>query len=117
MRKWEEAKIDLTAAILQSVDIAALFHNTHESIAGFEQETDVKLPEDIVDLLSPRQEPLEIDKETRVALAMKYYENRELSSGLAAKLAGVSREEFWYLMGDYGLSPFGTAEELRESGF
>ena len=44
---------------------------------------------------------------------MKYYENEELSSGLAARLAGVSREEFMYLMGDYGLSPFGTAEDLQ----
>ena len=112
--KWEEAQRDLTAAILQGVDIAEVFHNTHGSIAAFEEETGVKLPEDIVNLLTPRQEPLEIDKETRIALAMKYYENEELSSGLAAHLAGVSREEFWYLMGDYGLSPFGTAEDLQE---
>ena len=68
-------------------------------------------------LLTPQKEPFEIDKETRVALAMKYYENRELSSGLASRLAGVSREEFMYLMADYGLSPFGTTEELKESGF
>ena len=111
--KWEEAQRDLTAAILQGVDIAEVFHNTHGSIAAFEEETGVKLPEEVVDLLTPRQEPLEIDKEKRVALAMKYYENEELSSGLAARLAGVSREEFWYLMGDYGLSLFGTAEDLR----
>ena len=114
IRKWEEAQRDLTAAILQGVDIAEVFHNTHGSIAAFEEETGVKLPEDIVNLLTPRQEPLEIDKETRIALAMKYYENEELSSGLAARLAGVSREEFWYLMGDYGLSLFGTAENLQE---
>ena len=111
--KWEEAQRDLIAAKLQGVDIAVAFHNTHDSIVAFEEETGVKLPEDIIELLTPRQEPLEIDKETRVALAMKYYENEELSSGLAACLAGVSREEFWYLMGDYGLSLFGTAEDLR----
>ena len=114
IRKWEEAQQDLTAAILQGVDIAEVFHNTHDSIAAFEEETGVKLPEDIVNLLTPRQEPLEIDKETRIALAMKYYENEELSSGLAAHLAGVSREDFWYLMADYGLSLFGTAEDLQE---
>ena len=112
--KWEEAQRDLTAAILQGVDIAEAFHNTHDSIAAFEEQIGVKLPEDIIDLLTPRQAPFEIDKEKRVALAMKYYENEELSSGLAARLAGVSREEFWYLMGDYGLSPLGTAEDLRE---
>ena len=111
--KWEEAQRDLTAAILQGMNIAAVFHNTYGSIVAFEKEIGIKLPEGIVKLLTPRQEPLEIDKETRVALAMKYYENEELSSGLAARLAGVSREEFWYLMGDYGLSPFGTVEDLR----
>ena len=111
--KWEEAQRDLTAAILQGVDVAETFHNTYDNVAAFEKKTGVKLPEDIMDLLTPRQEPLEIDKETRIALAMKYYENEELSSGLAARLAGVSREEFWYLMGNYGLSPFGTAEDLR----
>ena len=115
--EWKEAQRDLTAAILQGVDIAEAFHNTHDSIVAFEEETGVKLPEDIVDLLTPRQKPFEIDKEARVALAMKYYENRELSSGLAARLAGVSRTEFIFLMADYGLSPLGTAEELRESGF
>ena len=102
--KWEEAQQDLTAAALQGVDIADKFHNTHDSIAAFEEETGVKLPEDIVNLLMPRQEPLEIDKETRIALAMKYYENEELSSGLAARLAGVSREEF--LVSNGGLRAF-----------
>ena len=32
---WEEAKTDLTAAILQGVDVAAVFQNIHESIAVF----------------------------------------------------------------------------------
>ncbi len=116
-KEWEKAKMDLTAAILQDVDIADLFHSRHGSIAAFEQKIDVKLPKDVVYLLTPLKGPFEIDKETRVALAMKYYENEELSGGLAARLAGVSREAFMYLMGDYGLSPLGTAEELRKSGF
>lgn len=113
IEKWEEAQRDLTAAILQGMNIADKFHTTYSSMVAFEKEIGIKLPEGIVKLLTPRQESLEIDKETRIALAMKYYENEELSSGLAARLAGVSREEFMYLMGDYGLSPFGTAEDLR----
>lgn len=48
---------------------------------------------------------------------MKYYENDEFSSGLASRLAGIPRGIFILQMGKYGLSPFGTAEELRESGF
>ena len=49
---------------------------------------------------------------------MKYYGEDVHSSGLASKLAGVSREEFWYLMADYGLSPLYVDEqELISSGF
>ena len=115
---WEEAQTDLTAAILQDVDVAAAFHNTHESIAAFEEKIGVRLPKDIVELLTPRSEPFEIDKEARIALGMKYYGNDELSSGLAARLAGVPRVEFILLMGNYGLSPFGPdEEEYAKSGF
>ena len=116
-KKWEEAKRDLTAALLQSVDIGALFQSTHESITDFEEKFGVQLPEDIVDLLTTTPDTFEIDKDARIALAMKYYEKRELTSGLASRLANVPRGKFIFLMGDYGLSPFGTAEELRESGF
>ncbi len=116
-KKWEEAKGDLTAAILQGVDIADAFQNTHESIVSFEEKIGVQLPEDIVHLLSSNPESFDMDEDARIALAMKYYENRELSSGLASRLAGIPRGKFILLMGNYGLSPFGTAEELRESGF
>ena len=115
---WGEAKTDLTAAVLQGVDVAAAFHNTYGSIAAFEQQIGVRLPKEIVELLTPRSEPFEIDKDARIALGMKYYGSGELSSGLASKLAGVSREEFWYLMADYGLSPLYVDEkELVNSGF
>lgn len=116
-KQWAEAKRDLTAAILQDVDIREAFLNTHESFDAFEKKTGIKLPKDIVHLLSSDPDSFEIDKDARIALAMKYYENRELSSGLASRLAGIPRGKFILLMGNYGLSPFGTAEELRESGF
>ena len=62
------------------------------------------------------KEPDELEAEGRLLLALKYYENGELSSGLAAQLAGISRTEFTYLLGKHGLSPFGeTPEELEES--
>lgn len=62
------------------------------------------------------KKPDELDEEARLLLALKYYENGELSSGLAAQLAGISRTEFAYLLGKHGLSPFGeTSEELQES--
>ena len=72
------------------------------------------MPEEIVRLLSSNPESFEIDEDARIALAMKYYENEELSSGLASRLAGIPRGKFILLMGNYGLSPFGTVEDLKE---
>ena len=112
-KQWEEAKGDLTAAILQGVDIADAFHKTHESIAAFEKTIGIKLPEEIIHLLSSNPESFEIDEDARIALGMKYYENEELSSGLASRLAGIPRGKFILLMGNYGLSPFGTVEDLK----
>ncbi len=58
----------------------------------------------------------ELEKEARLLLALKYYKNGQLSSGLAAQLAGISRSEFTYVLGKHGLSPFGeTPEDLEES--
>ena len=118
VKDWKEAKADLTAALLQDVDVAGVFHNTYKSIDAFEQKIEDRLPKEIVQLLTPRSEPFEIDKEARIALGMKYYGDEILSSGLAARLAGVPRVEFIILMGDYGLSPlYVNEEELINSGF
>ncbi len=61
-----------------------------------------------------KQDPDEFEKEARLLLGLKYYENGKLSTGLAAQLAGVPRTTFILLLGQYGLSPFGeTADELE----
>ena len=104
-KEWDGAQDDLSASLLQGVDAAAEFQQTFGSPDAFEQKTGIRLPTEIADLLKPREGvPFEMDKEARIALAMRYYANDELGSGLAAQLAGVMREEFWHLMGDYGLS-------------
>lgn len=62
-----------------------------------------------------QQEPDEFAHEARLLLALKLYETGKLSTGLAAQLADVPRITFFYLLGQYGLSPFGeTPEELEE---
>ena len=71
-------------------------------------------PPEILDALGKK--PHELEAEARLLLALKYYENGELSSGLAAQLADISRTEFAYVLGEHGLSPFGeTSEDLEES--
>lgn len=61
-----------------------------------------------------QQEPEEFERQARLLLALKLYESGKLTTGLAAKIAGVSRPRFLFLLGEYGLSPFGeTADELE----
>ena len=62
-----------------------------------------------------QQKPEEFEAEARLLLAIKMYETGKLSTGRAARLAGVPRITFMFLLGRYGLSPFGeTADELAE---
>ena len=44
------------------------------------------------------QEPGEFEKEARLLLALKYYENGKLSTGLAAQIAGIPRTTFLFLL-------------------
>ncbi|MFQ5407931.1 MAG: UPF0175 family protein [Anaerolineales bacterium] len=62
-----------------------------------------------------RQEPAEFERQARLLLALALYESGKLSTGLAARLAGMGRVAFILTLGQYGLSPFGeSADELEE---
>jgi predicted HTH domain antitoxin len=62
-----------------------------------------------------QEEPEEFEAEARLLLALKMYETGRLSTGLAARLAGVPRITFLFLLGQHGLTPFGeTPDELQE---
>jgi predicted HTH domain antitoxin len=61
-----------------------------------------------------QKEPGEFEAEARLLLALKLYETGKLSTGLAAKLAGVPRVTFLFLLGQHGLSPFGEEPEELE---
>ncbi len=52
----------------------------------------------------------ELDKELRMASALKLFELGRISSGLAARLAGISRVEFLLTCGQYGVSVFQQTE-------
>ena len=51
-QNWQEAKLNLTVAKILKMDIIANFHNIYESIADFEQQNDIDLPEDIAAMLT-----------------------------------------------------------------
>ena len=50
--EWEKAKKDLIIAKDMGENIVASFHDDYESVADFEEENDVQLPEDIAAMLT-----------------------------------------------------------------
>ncbi|MCB0121571.1 MAG: UPF0175 family protein [Caldilineaceae bacterium] len=55
-----------------------------------------------------QMEPEEFAAEAKQTLALALYHSGKLSTGLAAKVAGMPRSAFIILLGQHGLSPFGA---------
>ena len=56
---------------------------------------------------------MEFASELRLAAAVKWYEQRKVSQGRAAEIAGLSRAEFIDALGRFDVSPFqASADEL-----
>jgi len=66
-------------------------------------------------LLSLKESSVEFEAEARLLLAAKLYELRRVSTGMAARLAGMSRVAFMFALSRFGLSPIGLEpDELAE---
>ena len=66
-------------------------------------------------LLSLKKSPQEFEAEARLLLAVKLYEMGRVSTGVAARLAGISRVEFMFELARFGSSPMGQEPgELAE---
>lgn len=61
----------------------------------------IDYPDTLPDLLQTT--PREFEAEARMAMAIKLFELKRLSSGLAARLAGVTRVEFLLGLHRYGV--------------
>ncbi len=76
----------------------------------------IKYSDDV--LLSLKESREEFEEEARYLLALKLYELGKISSGKAAKIAGLSRLAFLMRLGRYKVSPFqmDLDEILEEAG-
>lgn len=73
----------------------------------------IKYSDDV--LLSLKETREEFEEEARYLLALKLYELGKISSGKAAKMAGLSRIEFLMRLKKYKVSPFQMdLEEILE---
>ncbi len=66
-------------------------------------------------LLSLKESKEQFEQNARFFLAVKLYELGKISSGKAAKLAGLERVQFLLKLGQYQISPFQVSmEEILE---
>jgi len=73
----------------------------------------IPYPEEL--LLSLKENPEQFEAEARLLLAVKLYELGKVSTGMAARLAGMGRVAFMFALGRFGLSPIGVEPgELAE---
>jgi tetratricopeptide (TPR) repeat protein len=55
LEEWEEARIDLVYAKNRGMDIIVEFQKEHGTVANFQRQTGITLPEDIAEMLTPTQ--------------------------------------------------------------
>jgi len=65
----------------------------------------IPYPEEL--LLSLKENPAEFEAEARLLLAVKLYELGRVSTGMAARVAGMSRVAFIFALSRFGSSPLG----------
>jgi len=61
----------------------------------------INVPDSLPDTL--QETPAEFEREARMAMAVKLFERKRISSGIAARLVGMDRPEFLLELHRYGV--------------
>lgn len=69
----------------------------------------IPYPENMPDAL--QETPEQFEQEAKIAMAVKMYEMKRLSSGMAANLLGMERAAFLLLLHRYGVAAIDLTEE------
>jgi predicted HTH domain antitoxin len=75
----------------------------------------VNYPEKLPDAL--QQSPEQFEQEAKMAMAVKLYELKRISSGTAAALIGMERVEFLLNLHRYGVAVIDLSAEELQSDF
>ena len=75
----------------------------------------IPYPENMPDAL--QETPEEFEREAKIAMAVKLYEMKKLSSGMAASLLGMERTAFLLLLHRYGVAAIDLSEEELQRDF
>ena len=76
-----------------------------------ENQITIKYPGKMPDHLSRKQ----FEQEAKIAMAVKLFEMKKISSGMAAEIAGMDRVSFLLTLSQYGVSMINYDEDELES--
>ena len=78
-----------------------------------ENQITIKYPGKIPDAMQLSR--MQFEQEAKIAMAVKLFEMKRMSSGMAAEIAGMDRVSFLLTLSQYGVSMINYAENELES--